>query len=655
MSHPVENYNGNFITCYPGSNQKDDGKLNLEFNMARFVTRVSSKNFCIVNPSYEITALTDAIGNKVLEIGVGQCSINGMDLIMTGNLTIGAPDGAGTYYLAFKLARDGSNNVQGDLIEGVNTTFKGLNVTYHTEKMVDDADTLYIAKIVWDGANFTSIEEDEDKYGRIWAEDILCKIEDPKHPDYSRLTLQEWLYKVPDWYFSKEGDVIYGSAEFFAGRSGTKAGIKIQAETESKSTIVVKAPSIAENDANRIITLEGTTSGTSITMGKSKIETTSTSAMTIGSPEAMLISTDKKLTLTGKTGVEIKSGTTGNQPSLLIQNHEMLLTAGSYPAIKYNVKFVDANTIQQTLGKAIWEYNTGSQKVSLLEDEVKYLDILPNADFSKAIRSKVALYLGSNTSYGTETTYLKPNQWKLTDLQGNENIVFNPENILLSNKGDINTTYIGIQKYTGNDITSSTKIYDGGKIELTNNSGTSSIVFRNGTASYNVTLAHSVDTTNKKSKLNITANLTTVNGDLTATGDIRAKRVYNAVYNDLAEFFEKADEKEIIEAGDIVYFTEEGKVTKYGHGVNPRAIAGVVSSEDTYGFALGGEGLEENQKVPIGLCGRVYLKTDLDVRAGDLIAVNDEGRLEVVEYFDQTVLGMATSNNKYGKVYIKIL
>ena len=51
-------------------------------------------------------------------------------------------------------------------------------------------------------------------------------------------------------------------------------------------------------------------------MGKSKIETTSTSAMTIGSPEAMLISTDKKLTLTGKTGVEIKSGTTGNQPNL---------------------------------------------------------------------------------------------------------------------------------------------------------------------------------------------------------------------------------------------------------------------------------------------------------------------------------------------------
>ena len=43
MSHPVVNYDGGYITCYPGSNQTDNGKLNLEFNMARLVTRVTSK------------------------------------------------------------------------------------------------------------------------------------------------------------------------------------------------------------------------------------------------------------------------------------------------------------------------------------------------------------------------------------------------------------------------------------------------------------------------------------------------------------------------------------------------------------------------------------------------------------------------------------
>ena len=38
-------YDANYVTCYPGSNQTHDGKINLEFNMARLVTRITSKNF----------------------------------------------------------------------------------------------------------------------------------------------------------------------------------------------------------------------------------------------------------------------------------------------------------------------------------------------------------------------------------------------------------------------------------------------------------------------------------------------------------------------------------------------------------------------------------------------------------------------------------
>ena len=77
---PVRNYDGNYITCYPGSNQSDEGKLNMEFNMARFVTRVSSKNFCIVKPSYELKQFRGSNGKPQIQVGVGQCSINGMDL-----------------------------------------------------------------------------------------------------------------------------------------------------------------------------------------------------------------------------------------------------------------------------------------------------------------------------------------------------------------------------------------------------------------------------------------------------------------------------------------------------------------------------------------------------------------------------------------------
>lgn len=99
MAQPIVNYDGNYITCYPGSNQKDDGKLNLEFNMARIVTRLSSKNFCIVKPSYELSIVADiATGAPRIRVGTGQCSINGMDLIMTTTLDIEPPEAEGDYY-----------------------------------------------------------------------------------------------------------------------------------------------------------------------------------------------------------------------------------------------------------------------------------------------------------------------------------------------------------------------------------------------------------------------------------------------------------------------------------------------------------------------------------------------------------------------------
>jgi len=172
--------------------------------MARLITRLSSKNFCIVNPSYTIESSYDPDnGDPKLKIGTGQCSINGMDLIMTTTILIDPPESKGTYYLAFKLARDSSNNVLGDLIYGVTTTFQGVYLTYYDERPdpQTDMDKLYLGKVTWDGSSFTEIEEDQDKYGRIWAEDILAKIEDPKHPDKTRLNLQELVYNLPDWYF----------------------------------------------------------------------------------------------------------------------------------------------------------------------------------------------------------------------------------------------------------------------------------------------------------------------------------------------------------------------------------------------------------------------------------------------------------------------
>lgn len=244
---PIAKYDGNYITCYPSSNATDDGKLNLEFNMARLVTRVSSKNFCVKNPSFELEAYMDPVTTSLkIKVGEGEASINGMDLIAKQELLIDPPKEAGEFYLAFKLARNDQKNVLGDFIYGSSITFQGVYLAYFNEKDKTDMDMLYLGKVAWDGENFTSIEEDEDKYGRIWAEDIMCKLEDPKHPDERRLNLQEYIYKLPDWYFSKEGDTIYGPLIIADNRENNNPGVIMNVD-ENGSHITIKDPS-TDND-----------------------------------------------------------------------------------------------------------------------------------------------------------------------------------------------------------------------------------------------------------------------------------------------------------------------------------------------------------------------------------------------------------------------
>lgn len=116
----------------------------------------------------------------------------------------------------------------------------------------------------------------------------------------------------------------------------------------------------------------------------------------------------------------------------------------------------------------------------------------------------------------------------------------------------------------------------------------------------------------------------TVGGNITATGTITGSKVYNAVWNDYAEWFEKDNEEEIFTPGEICIWTGNGvtKATK----ANDKAVVGIVS--DSYGHILGGENLkdmEENNKkfVPIGLKGRVKCKVTGPVEIGDLIVTSD--------------------------------
>ena len=85
--------------------------------MARLVTRVTSKNFCIVNPSFDLSVVTDIEGIPMIKVDEGQACINGMDIIANQSIRIYHPDEVGKYYLAMHLWRDSSENVLGDLLE----------------------------------------------------------------------------------------------------------------------------------------------------------------------------------------------------------------------------------------------------------------------------------------------------------------------------------------------------------------------------------------------------------------------------------------------------------------------------------------------------------------------------------------------------------
>lgn len=105
---------------------------------------------------------------------------------------------------------------------------------------------------------------------------------------------------------------------------------------------------------------------------------------------------------------------------------------------------------------------------------------------------------------------------------------------------------------------------------------------------------------------------------LNMDGYFYATRVYNAVWNDLAEFMWKAPDA-VAEAGDVLIATENG-VRKSNKRADI-AVVGVYS--DSYGFALYQD--EEEKKFPVGMTGTVKVKVKGSVKIGDQLVSYKDG------------------------------
>ena len=116
-----------------------------------------------------------------------------------------------------------------------------------------------------------------------------------------------------------------------------------------------------------------------------------------------------------------------------------------------------------------------------------------------------------------------------------------------------------------------------------------------------------------------------------------AGRVYNAVWNDIAECWNKAPNYEF-EYGQVVVQTENG--VRPSKKRAEKATIGVISN--TYGYLLNDDkfnDLKTSKVVPIGIAGRVKIKLEGRAEIGD----------EVVSYYD----GMAIKASWFEKLFLR--
>ena len=115
---------------------------------------------------------------------------------------------------------------------------------------------------------------------------------------------------------------------------------------------------------------------------------------------------------------------------------------------------------------------------------------------------------------------------------------------------------------------------------------------------------------------------------LTAVGNITGDKVYGAVWNDYAEWFERGEDTE---PGDIIALDTDCEVERYVKAnTHYNRVVGVHSNE--YSHIIGGKKYDSDEKyfsenikeyIPVGLAGRVLVKVYGKVKKGQYIKVSD--------------------------------
>lgn len=603
MADTTKYYLSSDIVAYPCSNATDDGKLNIEENMSAIVTRITNRNYALTKGSFKLSIVAQD-GSNVINITPGSANIQGYHVITTKDLQLPPPKNPGTNLaICFKLARDSSGHVLGDVTYANVSEFNGLWVSYFPlEDAKKDPDILILGTVDWDGSNFSNLKQNPDIYARIDGETIILNIDDPKHPEYTTISLQELMDNLKDWYVSKDGDDEYGTILFKTDRGlpSTNYGISIAAKDQDNSEILVRPSS--STDASLQAILGSNKTNPYLKLASTLFSTTDNNLL-IDSIQDINMLADRNTNITSHNQTVINTDQDNTMESVVNKNNVIFR------------KDLNSKTHLFDIDEAGLYYSLGSMKISYINSNnsatingVSKLTIDPDTTFSNNVTVSKRLDIGTNSK-----TYITNTQFVLED--GIKSTI-DKNGIKLDQNGSAINPSISVYNTNSSlktDITPSL-------IKLTGNSA--GIEFINSTLG-TVTL-----------KRSNSANTLNLGGNLEATGDISAKRVFNAVYNDLAEAFPLSDPEEVIEVGELVEVDPATNKYRKCQERYSKYVVGVCS--DSYGQLLGGNPEKPGDLtgfVPVGLAGRVKVKVTGLVCLGDLLTSSHiPGVAMAVEY-----------------------
>lgn len=515
----LRHYYGNLdITAFPTSNSVDEGKIMLEENASAFVTRITDRNYALTRGSFDLTLDPDDEYGQVISVAPGEANVQGYHIITRATLRVPPPTRdvpTGNHLvIGMRLTRDGSEHLRGDVTYAGVTHYEGVIVNYYPFEDPMDPDIFILGYLDWNGTAISNLVDNPEKYGRISAKDIICYLSDPKHPEYEFLTLQELTDNLKDWYVSKIGDDEYGEILWRTSDKPTDPdnwGISAAARSQSESTIVVK-PSLVTDTAHKVVI------GSDFTMPYIKIGdaqlSTQNSDLSIETVRDLILDAGRDIIGIAVNKITNKIDGSNSLVTELTKN-DFTMTNSLNPDKRINFN-ITASDFKFELGDALFDYSTVSRYLTI--SGLQRLLIANPAEFQSDSRMDQKLYFGP-TSH--------TDSWIDKD-----NLRLKTTNNYTINLGDDGNGLNIVSGTSGTEPIVRVENAEGAHAELKTNgnnaqmelksagNGTTYMYFKGGNSTYDNYFYKLPD-----------SNAIHVKKDFAVDGEIRADKVWRAVYN----------------------------------------------------------------------------------------------------------------------------